>query len=166
MSNAVSELISFSIGKWNPLVASLASILGLTDPNAYFGTNRVQVDDDYYEYGGSIRTVSKIVELYAPVSGMGTVWYAWGYAQCDYVRTGVQVYYKGNPVGAIRNSYHKYYTEHYYLEDALKTLVMSAYPNNEYRETADTLTASMNGYKIYDASITESGYLEYDSKCN
>lgn len=165
MSNAVSEVISFTIGKWNPLIASLASILGLTDPESYFGSNRVQIGDDYYRYEGSTRTVTKIVELYAPVSGMGTIWYGWGYAQCDYVRTGVQVYYKGAPLQPMDNTYHKYYTEHYYLEDALKTLVMAAYPNSEYREIADPTTAEINGYEIYDSATTVSGYLEYASEC-
>lgn len=166
MKNAVSELITLTIGKYSQIVASLASILGITHPDTYFGTDRVRQGKEYYVNDGANRVVTKFVELYAPVSGV-TKWYAWGYAEGDYVRHGVQLYYKGLEEGAKNNIYHQYYTENYYRESVLIDLVKDAYSRgSDYCEVADDYAAEIGGYDLYDRDITVTKYLEYDDLCN
>lgn len=162
MKNVVSEGINLVIGKYSQFIASLASILGITDPDTYFGTDRVRQGKEYYVNDGSNRVVTKFVELYAPVLGE-TQWYAWGYAEGDYVRHGVQLYYKGLEDGPKENVYHQYYTENYYREATLVNLVKDAYSKGrEYGEVADDYAAAVGGYELYDRDITVEKYLEYD----
>lgn len=164
IKNAVSESITVCIGKYSQIIASLASVLNITDPDTYFGTDRVREGKEYYVNDGANRVVTKFVELYAPVLGK-TQWYAWGYAEGDYVRHGVQLYYKGLEEGPKENVYHQYYTENYYREATLVSLVKEAYSNGrDYGEVADDYAAAVGGYKLYDRDITREKYLEYDDK--
>lgn len=145
------------------VITSLASIIGITAPDTYFGTDRVRQEKEYYVNDDANRVVTKFVELYAPVSGK-TQWYAWGYAEGDYVRHGVQHYYKGLEVGSKKNVYHQYYTENYYRELALVNLVKEAYSRGrDYREVADAYASSIGGYTLFDRNITAAKYLEYDN---
>ena len=162
LKNVVSEGINLVIGKYSQFIASLASILGITDPDTYFGTDRVRQGEDYYVNDGANRVVTKFVELYAPVLGE-TQWYPWGYAEGDYVRHGVQLYYKGLEAEPKKNIYHQYYTENYYREATLVSLVKNAYSlGRDYYEVADDYAAAIGGYELYDRSITVTQYLEYD----
>lgn len=161
MANAVAEAVNLTIGKYTQFVASLSSILGIANPSTYFGTDRVREGEDYYVNDGANRVVTKFVELYAPVSGT-TKWYPWGYAEGDYVRHGVQLYYKGLEQGAKKNIYHQYYTENYYNHTNLINKVKDAYPRRTYTEVADDYAATTGGYDLRDRSITRSQYLEYD----
>lgn len=164
MKNVVSEAITLVIGKYSASLASLASIFGITDPDTYFGTNRVQQNKDYYVNDGANRVVSKFVELYTPELGSAN-WYAWGFAEGDYIRHGVQLYYKGLEVGSKKNIYRQNYTENYYQEANLVNLVKNAYSNGRYYfESADAYAAALDGYALYSRTITESQYLEYDNK--
>lgn len=164
MKNVVSEAITLVIGKYSATLASLASIFGITDPDTYFGTNRVQQNKDYYVNDGANRVVTKFVELYTPEMGSAN-WYAWGLAEGDYIRHGVQLYYKGLSVGSKKNIYRQNYTENYYRESNLVNLVKNAYSNGRnYFESADSYAAGIGGYKLYSRTITESQYLEYDDK--
>lgn len=163
MKNVIAEGVTLVIGRYSQVVASLASILGITDPDTYFGSDRVRQNKEYYVNDGANRVVTKFVELYAPVSGV-TQWYAWGYAESDYVRHGVQLYYKGIENGAKKNLYHQYYTQHYYTETTLVNLVKNAYSmGRTYCEVADDYASAIGGYALYDRNITASKYLEYDS---
>lgn len=162
IANAVSEVINLVIGKYSQTIASLASILGITDPSSYFGTERVEQNKDYYVNDASSRLVTKFVELYAPVSGT-TKWYPWGFAQSDYVRHGVQLFYKGLENGAKENVYHQYYTQHYYSEASLVTLVKDAYiRGTTHEEVAEEYASAIGGYVLFDRDITATKYLEYD----
>ena len=164
MKNVVSEGINLTIGKYSQFIASLASIFGITDPDTYFGTDKVRMGQDYYVNDGANRVVTKFVELYAPVSGT-VKWYPWGYAEGDYVRHGVQLYYKGLETKPKKNIYHQYYTEHYYAEQTLVTLTEQAYSRGQvYSEVADDYAASSGGYALIERDISESKYLEYDDK--
>lgn len=162
MKNVITEGVTLIIGKYSQFVASLASILGITDPDTYFGTDKVRQGKEYYVNDGANRVVTKFVELYAPVLGE-VQWYPWGYSEGDYVRHGVQLYYKGLEEGPKENVYHQYYTEHYYLDSTLVNLVKQAYSRgNTYCEVADEYAAAIGGYELYDRDITVTQYLEYD----
>lgn len=163
VANVVSEVMTFVIGKYSKSVASLASILGITNPSNYFGSSRVQIGKDYCEHEVKDRIVTKFVELYAPVSGT-TKWYAWGYAQSDYVYHGFRLFYKGVPK-ASAELYEQYYTQNYYNVNNLINLVKNAYPTRTYQETADSYAATIGGYALHKRDINKSTYYEYDNLC-
>lgn len=159
--DVVTEVIVVTISHYDKVMGTIASLFDITDPASYFATDRVRVGQEYYINDGASRVVTKFVELYAPVSGT-VKWYAWGYAQSDYVRHGIQFYYKGLEVGSKQNKYHQYYTQRYYNDTSLYNAVVNAYPNSIYEEIADEFSANYIGYTLYERSITREKYLEYD----
>lgn len=162
VKRVVSEAVTLYISKYSQVIGSLASICGITNPDTFFGNDLVRKGKEYYIHDGSNRVVTKFVELYAPVQGT-TKWYAWGFAEGDYVRQGAQLYYKGIEVGQKGNDYHQYYTQNYYNEATLKQLVKDAYSKGrEYKEIADEYAANIGGYRLYDCVINANKYLEYD----
>ncbi len=165
MKNAISQAFTFVIGKYSRRVASLATLFGITNPDLYFGTDKVRENKEYTINDGASRVVTKFVELYAPVSGQ-IKWYAWGLAESDYVRHGAQLYYKGIAHGPTVNNYEQYYTEHYYSHPTLINLVKEAYSNGRtYNEVADEYVAATGGYALNKRDINEYRYLEYDNLC-
>lgn len=136
---------------------------GILNPGKFFGSDTVIEEKDYYMRDGSYRTVTKFVELNAPVSGK-TQWYAWGYAESDYVRIRAQLFYKGVTNKPEETTYTQYYPEHYYLHAQLINLTKQAYSNKKvYAEVPFPNSGAYDEYKILQRDINKDKYLEYDN---
>ncbi len=162
LSDVVRNVVYSVIETFSQPIGTLVSILDIGNPDTYFGDDRVRQGQEYYIHDGASRVVTKFVELYAPTLGE-LQWYVWGYAESEYIRDGVQLYYKGLEDGEKQNVYHQCYTENYYSEATLIELVKQAYSMGfDYCEAANEFSAQYNGYELYTREITREQYLEYD----
>lgn len=141
--------------------ASFVSFLNI-DADSYGDYVVVGPDDGYYE-DASLRTVTKFVELKVPVSGT-FIWQAYGYAQSDYVRFGVNLIHRGQPNGR-KDRYRQYYTQNYYNETALQNKAVDAYPGI-YEEVASRVSASYGNYTYHERDISATKFQEYANLCN